>query len=866
MFDDAKLRNHFSNQSNSMKKLNLIGVLAVAALLFAGCEMSKESAELLPGETTIEATRGAFTKSVLSASDQAYDILWSVPDKILVGYPGVKLAKFTSTNKTKASSASFKGKLPEGEGPLVGIYPATSGNAVDEEMVFSVQFFDEQKAVEGSYDPDAFPSVAIGEGNSLSFQNICGLLEVTVGYSDVTSITLLNGRVTDPVIIEPVDPNEPGYSTRAFVSSVIPAGILSVSVDGEPVIVKYSDEIVSIILNAPSGGYFKKGAKYYISVPPCDFPDGATFYLNRESGKRVQIDIEGEVSVERNKLYPVRELVDPNIPDDYIPDEPGGDEPGGDEPGDEEGIVIDGDMSDWAEIEGTLNKSGNIMEVKGSADDDYIYVYVKRAKSGRWAQLWNETVTDAGYYYFDFDLDNKPDTGDYAEHENGNFECWSYLYLFGSVIDDFIEEPTGGTKGMSISGVKSAGSFTGSKEVSDDGVIEVEVAFPRANLPAITANTIAVSVWGNKDGSPLTKATIKLGEGGDEPGGDEPGGDEPGDDDYINLSADGTANCYIVDAAGAYKFKTVKGNSSESVGSVAGAEIVWETYNNAEEVIANSIIADCSVEDDYICFNTPDKIQPGNALIAAVDASGTILWSWHIWVPATKIVDIDNEVHTYPMMDRNLGAVVATQAAEQEIDVRSIGLCYQWGRKDPFLGPKRIEDGKYPSPATIAEGQTAITFSGAQLTLEESIQNPTVFGKGSNYHWITGIDLPDGTLWGDNADKSIYDPCPPGYRVPLRDKKTLLWKDGLTTDDFTYNTTYHWISMGNPATVFPVAGYRNQSDFKITFRTYIWNAHIDSAYEGYAYNRRFELDGSELKIRNSATYIHHGMAVRCCVE
>ena len=131
-----------------MKKLNLIGALAVTALLFAGCEMSKESATLVPGETTIVATRDAFTRSVLNAKDGTYEILWSAPDKIYVGYPGVQLARFTSTNKTKASSATFKGTMPEGEGSLVGIYPAKSGNAVTSDMLFNIQFLDEQKAVE----------------------------------------------------------------------------------------------------------------------------------------------------------------------------------------------------------------------------------------------------------------------------------------------------------------------------------------------------------------------------------------------------------------------------------------------------------------------------------------------------------------------------------------------------------------------------------------------------------------------------------------------------------------------------------------------------------------------------------------------
>ena len=839
------------------------------ALLFAGCEMSKEAVSLIPGETTVVATRdGIPTRSVLSVTEgetTSYEILWSAPDKILVGYPGVTPATFTSTNTKKAASATFKGKLPSGEGGLIGIYPAVKGNKCGEDGVFSVDFLDEQEAVAGTYDPKAFPAVAFGENNNLQFMNVCGLLELQVGYSDVTKITLVNGIWYDPNPgLEPESAPKP--LTRALVLSEIPGGTLSVSVDGEPFIVDYSEGITSIVLNAPKSGYFSKEELYYMSVPPCEFPNGAVFLLERESGVKVEIKLDWELEVERSKVHHVMTLFDENIPDDYIPggDEPDPDEPDPDEPGD--GIVIDGDMSDWAEIEGTVNKTGNIMEVKGSADDDYIYVYVKRAKSGRWAQLWNETVTDAGYYYFDFDLDNNPDTGDNAEHENGNYECWSYLYLFGAVIDDFIEEPTGGTKGMSISGVKSAGSFTGSKEASDDGVIEVEVAFPRENLPAITANTIAVSVWGNKDGSPLTKATIKLGEGGDEPGGDEPGGDEPGDDNYINLSADGTANCYIVDAAGAYKFKTVKGNSSESVGSVAEAELVWETYNNAEYPEKNSIIASVDVVDDYIVFSTPDKLNPGNALIAAVDADGTILWSWHIWIPATEIASADYGIHPKEMMDRNLGALVAAEAGNSPINIQSVGFVYQWGRKDPFPGPRGdLEEGGYEGFARVTG--TSITKDKVQITLEQSIQQPTFFASGTgSSDWLETSDL---TLWGDDTEhsiffKSIYDPCPVGYRVPFREKKYSLWSgnDIITAAGWSFDASNYWFTLGDPATVFPARGYCDGGSFKVTFRTCLWNAHADSAgassYCEYVY--------AGPKGANYSHYRARGYYVRCCVE
>ena len=48
-----------------------------------------------------------------------------------------------------------------------------------------------------------------------------------------------------------------------------------------------------------------------------------------------------------------------------------------------------------------------------------------------------------------------------------------------------------------------------------------------------------------------------------------------------NLSTFESANCYIVSEAGKYKFRTVKGNSNESVGSVSSCEVLWESFGTA---------------------------------------------------------------------------------------------------------------------------------------------------------------------------------------------------------------------------------------------------------------------------------------------
>ena len=43
----------------------------------------------------------------------------------------------------------------------------------------------------------------------------------------------------------------------------------------------------------------------------------------------------------------------------------------------------------------------------------------------------------------------------------------------------------------------------------------------------------------------------------------------------------GAANCYIVSKSGAYSFPTVKGNSTVSVGQVASAAVLWETFGTS---------------------------------------------------------------------------------------------------------------------------------------------------------------------------------------------------------------------------------------------------------------------------------------------
>ena len=229
----------------------------------------------------------------------------------------------------------------------------------------------------------------------------------------------------------------------------------------------------------------------------------------------------------------------------------------------------------------------------------------------------------------------------------------------------------------------------------------------------------------------------------------------------VDLSENGTANSYIISAAGSYKFSTVKGNSSESVGAVASAEVLWETFGTDVTPNVGDLVKNISYKNGEVTFQTADTFKEGNAVIAAKDASGNILWSWHIWLTDAPEGQVYNN-GAGTMMDRNLGAISATPG-----EVGALGLLYQWGRKDPFLGSSSI------SSNTIAKSTIAwpsAVSSKSNGTIAYATANPTTFIKynSENFDWYyTGSVSTDNTRWTTSeSSKSIYDPCPSGWRVP----------------------------------------------------------------------------------------------------
>jgi hypothetical protein len=320
-----------------------------------------------------------------------------------------------------------------------------------------------------------------------------------------------------------------------------------------------------------------------------------------------------------------------------------------------------------------------------------------------------------------------------------------------------------------------------------------------------------------------------------------------------DLGEKGTANSYIITESGDYKFKAVKGNSTASVGTIDSVELLWETNNTATAPDANSIIAQIGVEDNYITFSTPATLVPGNALIAAKDAEGTILWSWHIWIPKTAIKTADAGFGgAKALMDRNLGALIAAPTTEK--DITSEGLYYQWGRKDPLLGKKIT---------AVPESATKQSIDATPTDVETAIKTPTVFYYNEGKDWLT---TPDATLWDNEGAKTQYDPCPPGYKVPAYDASLNMWKK-LEDADFpaswTYDESAAYVKFTAGTITFPLCGYANGGGQSISGygkRSLVWSSTAKS-----------ETHGSGMFIRENKYYSdgNHkacGASVRCIAE
>lgn len=350
-----------------------------------------------------------------------------------------------------------------------------------------------------------------------------------------------------------------------------------------------------------------------------------------------------------------------------------------------------------------------------------------------------------------------------------------------------------------------------------------------------------------------------------------------------------TANCYMVHAAGDYKLPLVYGNaikngatntasfyttnSGEYVLSRfinhAGTGITdpWLKNNGATPSSAEllwqdspGLITEVTVVDDYLYF-TVGTFTYGNAVIAVKNSSGTILWSWHIWVTDetyTDLITVATGSHTYRMAPCNLGW--EPQGANGKL---GISPYYQWGRKDP-LSPAQSYNNFSARPVYDISNNTVTPFDNEGLSdvslsnvVKERIIKPTTFVDNNvnavNLWHVSNMDL-------DNVStattKSIYDPCPPGFCLPTQNLWYYIIVNGTpreavsTVSDFSYYCDYDhsirsiYVTIGGNTVYLPCLGMVNSANYNngefCRYSEY-YSANLGSPYNAY-YARSIRID------------------------
>ncbi|WP_462377058.1 fimbrial protein [Rikenella microfusus] len=350
----------------------------------------------------------------------------------------------------------------------------------------------------------------------------------------------------------------------------------------------------------------------------------------------------------------------------------------------------------------------------------------------------------------------------------------------------------------------------------------------------------------------------------------------------------------------------------------------------------------------YVIVETDKAKGSGNAVVGLYPAGTTTenytnqgcLWSWHVWVTdyqpdgkknyglgINSKIDVPGkgQVHTYGtkfaatnpgkvIMDRNLGATKAFYSEEEAKTAgndadQAFGMFYQWGRKDPFprvqgstisasgatgttipiYGPTGStplpEDGTGYKKVDITAGSVVV----GNNSLAYAVAHPLTFiyNGSAPYDWYTtSTTSQNNALWGDGTAKSVYDPCPEGWRIAPNET----WSD-FGTD--AYAEIFRYYIDGTPKTSsstpsneyyatngrlykpttgavrawYPAPGYR---DFGRTgcegearyvgYRGYSWSSSVSGS-------NGFCLDFSTTYLHPSdANYRGHGFQVRCLQE
>ena len=336
-----------------------------------------------------------------------------------------------------------------------------------------------------------------------------------------------------------------------------------------------------------------------------------------------------------------------------------------------------------------------------------------------------------------------------------------------------------------------------------------------------------------------------------------------------------TANCYVVSRPGTYRIPLAYGSAIKD-----GADNPAAYTNNGGayqaafvNYLGNQITKPCIEEDTgvsaasaelsladtdsiftnislvelddckYLVFDVESVPATGaNGILSVLDASSNIMWSYHVWIWPDSLKTVEFSNHTgvkYNMLPVNLASKWddATKA-----HIRN--WHFQWGRKDPMCIPVAYDSS---SNATL---YGAKTFAATNAdTVAEAIKRPHNFFKQYDavsynwnpltYFWNFWDALCNSTGASDNlatAIKTVYDPCPAGFIVPVGRAFTGFTATGENTSesaDFevvgSFSAGWYFKANGDDliGQFFPASGLRSRGPGglgEVGSRGYYWSS------------------------------------------
>ena len=370
---------------------------------------------------------------------------------------------------------------------------------------------------------------------------------------------------------------------------------------------------------------------------------------------------------------------------------------------------------------------------------------------------------------------------------------------------------------------------------------------------------------------------------------------------YGNAIKNGATNinAYETTATGTYVLQHFKDHNNQNItdpwiektnsganAGVNGAKIVWADEANLVHLSASPIAHVGG--DAYLDFEVKQAdIKSGNAVVA-VTKNGTVVWSWHLWfapksaltpIPVTnyqnKVYNFTTETlgwkptkwegttyNTPRTVKVRIEQTIANNGTKQVSDVTitqnpgtvrtGIATLYQFGRKDAFPGTdEALPQGSFNKNA------------GDNMSITNGIQNPQNFYTwGTSWAYTPPAGYSYNNLWSadntatgfnDNAVvKTVYDPCPVGFKMPASNAFTGFTSNGQgqngaaninvdgtadSQDKFSaaYGHNFYTNSSKNATIFFPASGLRDFTDGSLKNvgnYGYYWSAVPRSASDG----------------------------------